>query len=239
MAMQSWVRLPVGWIEQNGLTKLTWGADGLGSDNAAALMVLMAIAHHADTDTGIASITYDRLEAATGLSRSKVSNGLDVLAKLGVIVRSPTGRSTYLLVDYDEMPWGRMPAKRMYKGAEIVAFREFKLRAQVELNALKLYYLITARRDWSTNIASISWDKIVEYTGIRRERLKSAISFLVANEMIQTEQFRTNKSPTGVFTGYRLVGIDPYRHLGTTGRGVEEVDWSATHNYQPQADDIV
>lgn len=225
MAMQPWVRLPVGWIESGGLTKLTWGKDGLGSKNVAGLMVLMAIAHHADSDTGVATITYDQLEAATGLSRSKVSNGLDALQELGVIVRAPRGRSTYGLVGYEINPWGRLPAKRMYKGDEIVAFKEFKLRAPIELNALKIYYLITARRDWVTNIAFISWDKIVEYTGIRRERIKSALSFLVVNELIQSEQHRTNKSATGVFTGYRLVGIDPYRHAGTTGRSDEEINW--------------
>lgn len=224
MAMQAWVRLPCGWVEKKGLAKMAWGRDGVGSDNAAALMVLLAIAHHVDGETGIATLTYDALEEATGLSRSKVSNGLDVLEMAGIVIRSPKGRSTYALTDYDQAPWGKLPAKRMYKGRAIAAFEDFKLRSQSELNALKLYVLITARRDYESNTAHIGYEKIIEYTGMRRERIKAAISVLLANDLIHVEHFRTNKNPSGVSVGYRLVGVDPFRHMGTSGKSLDLED---------------
>ena len=218
MAMQAWVRLPCDWVERKGLTKMIWGRDGAGSDNAAALMVLLAIAHHVDGETGIATLTYDALEEATGLSRSKVSNGLDILAKAEIVVRSPKGRSTYALTEYDQAPWGKLPAKRMYKGGAIAAFEDFRLRNQVELNALKIYFLIAARRDYETNTAHIGYDKIVEYTGVRRERIRAALSLLIANNLIHVEHYRTNSHPSGVSIGYRLVGVDSFRHMGTSGK---------------------
>lgn len=220
MAMQAWVQLPCGWIEEKGLTRMIWGRDGVGSDHTAALMILLPIAHHIDGETGIATLTYDALEEATGLSRSKVSNGLDVLEKAGIVIRSPKGRSTYALTAYGNVPWGKLPAKRMYKGRAIAAFENFKLRSQSELNALKLYLLITARRDYASNIAHIGYDKIVEYTGIRRERIKAAISVLLASDLIHVEQFRTDTNPSGVSVGYRLVGVDSFRHMGTSGKSL-------------------
>jgi hypothetical protein len=82
MAMRDWVRLPSKWIEEGHLADLRWKSEEtVGSDNVAALMVLSPIAHNAD-DEGLAKCTYDQLCLATGLSRSKVSNGLSV--QLGI-----------------------------------------------------------------------------------------------------------------------------------------------------------
>jgi hypothetical protein len=43
---------------------------------------VIVIAHAADQDTGIARITYDHICDVAGLSRAKLSNGLDVLKRL-------------------------------------------------------------------------------------------------------------------------------------------------------------
>jgi hypothetical protein len=64
-------------------------------------MALTAIAHHANDQNGIAWRTYDALCLATGLSRAKLSNGLDVLENLQVIERMPEGRSTYKLCGFN------------------------------------------------------------------------------------------------------------------------------------------
>lgn len=63
---------------------------GKGSDNVAALMVLTAIAHHADPDSGLSRLTYDQTAAITGLSRAKISGGLDLLEERGIIHRNGT-----------------------------------------------------------------------------------------------------------------------------------------------------
>src|SRR6266849_4559871 len=113
------------------------GGETVGSDNIAALMVLSPIAHHAD-DAGLAKCTYDELCLATGLSRSKVANGLSVLEEREVIERKPSGRSTFQLANYNEAGgWSKLPARRTYGASGgIIAFQDFTLRTRTELDAL-------------------------------------------------------------------------------------------------------
>jgi hypothetical protein len=67
MPLQQWVKLPTAWIQSHGLRAFRWaGVDR--SDNTAALMLLLPIAHHADSQTAIARLTYDKLGEATGPS---------------------------------------------------------------------------------------------------------------------------------------------------------------------------
>ena len=81
---------------------LSWKSGGQGADNIAALMALTAIAHAADQESGIARLIYDDLCGSTGLSRAKLSNGLEILRKFDVIKPGPDeARSTYQLVNFD------------------------------------------------------------------------------------------------------------------------------------------
>jgi hypothetical protein len=145
MTMKSWVKLPTGWIEAGGLTSFRW-RQGEGSANVAGLMLLAVIAHHADDERGIAQVTYDRLQAATDLSRAKISNGLSALVDRGLIERLGV-QSTYRIADFDPARgWGKLPARGLYRKDAIPAFHEFRLRRRTELDALKLYYGIVARR---------------------------------------------------------------------------------------------
>src|SRR5687768_15909969 len=102
MALRDWVRLPSAWIEEGGLQRLRWtgGEFDSGANCASALMVLAVIAHEVNEETGVTSLTYDRLCIATGLSRAKVSAGLSILESLAVIGRSPEGRSSYQLTRF-------------------------------------------------------------------------------------------------------------------------------------------
>jgi DNA-binding transcriptional ArsR family regulator len=146
MKMMEWVRLPSDWINHDyGLREFQWKTDSAGSDATAALMTLTAIAHHADTPNGIARLTYNTLCFATGISRAKLSNGLDVLEKHRVIERMPEGRSTYRLRRFNPpAKWGKLPAQRMYASGRITVFKDFGLRKEIELNALKLFLLLVA-----------------------------------------------------------------------------------------------
>ncbi len=226
MAMKQWVRLPTKWIRSGGLWDFHWDANR-GSDNIASLMALLAIAHHADDQSGVAKLTYDDLEICTNLSRAKVSGGLSVLEENEIIDREPHGRSTYRLVDYGKAPWGKLPARRLYQHGRIAALSDFHLRKPVELNALKLFFLVVERRNNDTNLANISYEKIHEYSGIQEYHIKSAISFLAANGLLYVEHVPSSVSKYGISNAYRLPYIDPYSHMGTIGRGLDSADYSA------------
>ena len=218
--MRPWVRLPSAWIQKKGLAELEWQG-GHGSANIAALMVLAAIAHNAQDGTGIAKVTYNQFQKALGLSRSKVSEGLDVMTKFGVIQRDSERQSTYALTDYnpDLGGWSKLPARCMYRASGVIAaFEDFKLRSRAELDALKLFLLFVVRRDRITNVANIGYDLIEMYSGVPRSRIKTAISLLATHSLIYTEQSPRSGGEFGISNAYRVVGIEPYVHQGTAGR---------------------
>ncbi len=234
MELQEWVRLPSAWILQEGLRELMWGRDGRGSDNTAALMTLIAIAHRANREGGIARLTYDALCSVTGLSRSKLSNGLDVLEQINVIERATEGRSSYKLCNFDPKGgWAMLPAACMYASGKIVAFEDFKLRSETELNAMKLFFLFVAQRGRDTNMANIGYDKIEDYTAIDRSKIKAAISLLATIPLVYVEQVHSWKYKSGVANAYRIVGLNSYQHMGTSGRGMDAFDFDETRDAFP------
>lgn len=225
--MQNWVRLPTGWVEDGGLKGLRW-AEGEGASNAAALLAPIAIAQHADQETGLARLTYDDLGEATHLSRAKLSDGLDVLGGRGLILRQPDGRSSYALTDFDtERGWGKLPARGLYgEGRSMGSFRDFTLRKPAELNALKLYLLFVARRNRETNMADLSYDKIVSYSGVARERIKAALNVLAANGLVHIEHVPSTTNDFGSANAYRLAHLESRVHMGTRGRRFDADDFA-------------
>jgi len=217
MAMKTWVHLPSSWIELGGLKNFQW-KDG-GSDNTAGLMALIAIAHKADQETGRAQVTYNELCTAIDISRAKLSKGLGLLEQRTIIGRWQGGRSSFQLIGYDRAGgWCKLPAKPLYIGPVIEAFRHFRLRNMVELNAIRLYLLFAARRGRDTNLANISFDRITKSTGIRRHDIKAATSFLASLSLSYVERVPSNINNYGVSNAYRLVGLETKSHMGTTGR---------------------
>lgn len=221
--LQKWVALPNGWIEQGGLKRLRWTTEvGSPSDNTAALMALLGIAHQTDRKTRVATTTYTALCAATSLSRAKLSAGLDVLERLAIVSRKPEGRSTYRLEAEEGASWAMLPARPLYDAqGRIAAFTDFKLRNQTELNALKLYFLFASRRDIKSNMAPLSYDKIMLYSGLERLRIKDALSMLSALHLVYVEQMPSTVYEPGASNAYRLVGLHPRMNMATMGRGLD------------------
>ncbi len=180
-------------------------------------MALTVIAHATDSETGTARVTYDDFCAATSLSRAKVSKGLDALERIKVVEREPDdARSIYKLANYSVTGgWAKLPFKSMYSSGTIAAFNDFRLRRIAELDALKLFFLFVARRNRNTNVANIGYEKIEEYTRIRRVRIKTAISFLASLSLVYVEHIPSTESRLGISNAYRIVGLEPYNHMGT------------------------
>jgi len=188
-------------------------------------MSLTVISHHADAETGIARLTYDELCRMTALSRAKLSGGLGVLAERGLIEREPDGRSSYWMAGYDPTEgWAKFPARGLYRYGTIAAFDEVKLRLPAELDALKLYFLFASRRDRATNMAKITYDRIEDYSGVARNGIRRALSVLAAHGLIHIEHVPSAISENGLAYAYRLAHLEPYRHMGTICRGMDEAE---------------
>jgi DNA-binding transcriptional ArsR family regulator len=212
-----WVRLPTNWIMMQGLRNFTWGGS-MGSSHTAALLTLIAIAHRSDQQTGLSRITYDLLSEATGLSRTKVANGLDVLEEQQLVERSANGRGTYRLAGFDlKGVWAKLPARKHYQGDRIRAFKDFTLRKITELDALKAYLLFVAYRNRESNKTFMTYTQIHEKSGIPTNRIKAAQSLLVVNDLVVVDQY-VRPDAHGVSQAYRISKLDPYVHPGTKGR---------------------
>jgi hypothetical protein len=212
---KEWVKLPSRWIDEGGLKRFKWGTPD-GSAPLAALMVLIALAHRAEDPHGLGLASYGELGEATGLSRSKISEGLDFLVKESIITRginaipaseivsrTPKARSVYKLSQYSPKgPWAKLPARRLYSGGRIVAFTEFRLRLVTELS----------------NVARLTYEQIVDRTDIDGSKIKAALSALAALELIRVEQHARRGSEYGYSHAYRLTHLDSRNHMGTTGR---------------------
>ena len=219
MNMRKWVKLPSAWMEDGGLPAFKWRA-GTGASETAALMVLTAVAHRADLESGIARTTYDELIAATGISRTKISDGLDILAERKLVIREPEGRSTYKLMNYGEgHVWAALPAKPLYDSSwAMPMFEDFHLRKVTELDAMKIYLTFAARRDTKQNVARITYDQISEYSGVHIKRIKRALGILNINGLVAVESYERMDGMPGATHGYRLTHLFSSRHAGTTGR---------------------
>lgn len=184
MALKPWVRLPTHWIEGLRLLEFRWER-GKGAANTAALMLLLVIAHHADDQAdGIASLSYDVMQSATGLARATISAGLDILVERQILERVADRKGKYRLIDIPAGPWGKLPARGLYSGSMVDAFRPFRLRSAHELEALKVYIAFISRRNNKTNRINLSYDGIEKYTGIHRGRINSALTTLATAGLI-------------------------------------------------------
>jgi hypothetical protein len=209
MSRKTWVKLPTHWIEAHGLKDIRW-SNGEGSSLAAGLMLLIVLAHHMDDATGRVRITYDALCEATGLSRTKVSHGLRALEAKQLIFRPSGQNSTYDLAAYTpEKGWGKLPCHGLYRGNQVSAFQAFSLRSRTELDALKLYLLFVSRRSTELNATQIGYDKIEEWTGINRNRIKNGVSLLIFQHLVNVESEKSKNSLFGNSHIYRLTHLDP------------------------------
>ena len=230
--METWVRLPTKWIlneeENSYLKSMRWNSKGANSHNTASLMVLLAIASntsHRETrrnpQVGKVELSFTDLTNITSISRKLVSEGLKKLISAGLIEKNTLKKvNQYTLCGDLQSGWGKLPAKKLYdqRVESIKAFKNFKLRSKVELNALKLYFLIVALRDNEANSSLMTYETITKYTAILRNDINPAISLLVSSEMVRVDKIESTKFEKAVVNSYRLVGINPYNHAGTSGK---------------------
>lgn len=231
--METWVQLPTWWVrdltEDSFLKKMNWSSPGKNSHNTAALMVLLAIASnvsHRETGRnpviGSVELSFSDLSEITSLSRKLVSEGLKKLVDAGLIEKNKDRRvNRYKLqINESNLGWGKLPAKKLYdsRNESIKAFKHFKLRSKIEMNALKIYFLVVALRDSNLNHSMMTYDTITKYTGVRRSDINGAISFLTSCELVRVIRVESDNNEYSIVNSYRLIGIEAYRHAGTIGK---------------------
>lgn len=223
--LDQWRQLPTKWIQNQELKWLRWSTHG--GDAIVCLMLVLLLAQRRGLLSNGANelnvhATYDDIELALGRSRTTISKGVKLLLQMGWIAKLPE-RSGYTFTS-DPIPWGKVPVKALYDASGFMQpFSGWTLRNSLELDALKLYFVLVAFRNSSSNDTRISYNKLNFYSGVAMGRIKGALNFLVASHLIYIEKEEAwvlgENDPANV---YRLRGVDPYRHEGTATRQVED-----------------
>lgn len=231
MSLQ-WSRLPTEWILEDGLHDWKWGQ--LRSSGTAALQLLIAISHlQAKTSLDGWSFSalpcsYDEFTNRASMSRTQVSNGLNILESKRLITVFPGRPHQYKLEAADFQRWGKVPYSMITdKYGAITPFKDIHQRKRIEFDALKLYLLLIAMRDSSLNSARASYVKIQEKTGLNSQQTSSALSWLCAHQMVSTRFVEPHSAGDLRFQEYFVTGIEGRRHRGTrSDKGLDgSLEW--------------
>jgi hypothetical protein len=148
----------------------------------------------------------------TGLSRAMVRAGTLRLCEANLITVGHEGqgrKNRYFVVDYSEGAWGKIPYRQVAggrAGKELQLLHELSCKSWTDLDALKLYLLLIAHRDKTTGCAMIGYSKIEESSGIWREKIRQAISLLIAHHLVRVEQEKT-PGQYNTPNSYRILGF--------------------------------
>lgn len=185
--MSIWSKMPSRWVRQGGLKQFRAKSAGT---NAAALKLYMTVAMFANFKAspdivvpGFARLSFSNLEDLCNISRQYVGCGLKVLASHELVDIHKTGNANgYFLTGYDDIGWAKLP--RSYLLEKTSRFAGLPIRGVLHLEALKLYLALVTFRDNNAQTVWLSYDKIEEYTGIPRRRIRRSIDVLINHEWI-------------------------------------------------------
>lgn len=232
---QAWAKMPTNWIiRENGLRNFNGEQTGTA---VAALKILLAIVsetrQEAPDDGPRAYLSYTQLQEITGLSRSMISPGLQMLRGLVKLEHGKGRENGYSIVGFPEPGaggWAMIPTARLRKQGVLKAFSP---RSTLDLAALKLYLLLASFRDVRSGEASISYEKIGEYTGLDRNDVSRAMSRLIDLDLVRVRSGRDKSDNQNFgYNRYILLGLaEPQAKPGSANKtdettGLDFVDVS-------------
>lgn len=196
--MRRFCKCPTWWIridEKTGLKKFPGGA--FAGTSIAALKCILALSASIDFSSRKAKLSLSDLEDLTGLSRPKVMAGLKHLVEIKIVNIDKTAHvNEYELTEAPkDVNWGKIPYERIRKH-----LREIPNRGATPMTALKIYFvLISIRRNDNESVA-IGYDTLVEYTGVQRSQIRSALDILYSHTLIRITQSDESKARYNVYT---------------------------------------
>ena len=189
--VRDWVKFPSWWLPK--LENLQYKNDMYGTSNGkiAALMIYIAILIESSKDEKFDAIkiSYSTILTYTGISRSSIKKGLNVLERLNVIkIDKSHKHNSYTLIDPNgfSKKWFKFPANSLLNKEQnrIVAFNNFTLRTKTELPALKILLYIGSVRDNTELHSNASYNTLTRKLGISRNDIPKALSLLYINELL-------------------------------------------------------
>lgn len=210
---------------QGGLMMLQWRTHQ-GSASAALLILfaLAVVSNRRQRTDGLrldntVAATYEEIQAMMPLSRKLIAGGLELLEQLGAIGRTRQGRHNVFTLNGIERngSWCALPQSHLldrHPYLHRLGWLADNIRNPKTLHALKLYMLLLTHRENHSNLASISYEKIGWYTGLRRADISRAIKLLtscdlcsVLGEREAQRRFGPGSDEGHYFNRYKIHGL--------------------------------
>lgn len=209
-----------GTFAKNGLAMLQWRAHGSASTAALLLLFALAVISNRAQRTGVrrednrVAATYEQIQAMVALSRKLINEGLQLLVMVDAIGIIRDGRRNLYALHGIERSGGYclLPQHHLQNRHDhLHRLKHFidHVRNPMSLHALKLYMLVLQARDRHTNMASIGYEKIAQYTGLRRQDISTAANLLISLELLRlvTDAERPRRPQDRPHSRYAVCGL--------------------------------
>lgn len=209
------------------LPKFQWkrvGTDSAAAD-AAALMVYVALNFAVEGDLerlgdgfleprlqARARLSYDRLQEATSLSRSLVTQGLARLVERHLVTADGSTQDRTYLIQWPKYHFFKLPCRAIVRNGVIQPFAGLNMRAKFDLYALKLYLYLASIRSGKASFSMAAYETIYRATGIPERDIRRAISVLVGCGLLSgvDRQHRQVAARTNEPNKYHLRGCEDF-----------------------------
>lgn len=203
------------------LTELSWQRHK--GTAIAALLVLMALSIRLNQSRKDVvpepnapplcevAVSLDDLRDMTGLARITISNALMLLEGLEAISRQLVGRkNVYTLRGVESNStgtWSMLPQGMLLRADELTLKK--LPRNRNTLHALKVYLVLLRLRSSREKTASVSYNGLVLWSGVRREEIHNALGTLSALGLIHISFERDVRHAQDTSQRYGIVGLGP------------------------------
>ena len=159
----------------------------------------------------VASASYNDLEEATNLSRSMISQGLTRLINLKLINRVGSHQQRRYELAWSEGGWFKLPCQAIVSSGVILPFKNFTMRSRHELDALKIYLYLAARRPNHKPFSMASYETISESVKVTERHIRKALVTLSLCGLLV--DIRRNHEDEEKVYGPNMYYLTGHRHL--------------------------
>lgn len=158
-------------------------------------------------------LSYDELQDLTGFHKATIGKAISWLENWGALTVTQEGRANvYHLKEVNANgKWRKLPQDVLMKGARF-ALKNLP-RRHASLSALKVYFVLLFLFNAQYQTASVSYTRLVQLTGVRREDIADAIALLVTYGLVRPHFERDARhNPAGAndqSQRYWISGLSP------------------------------
>lgn len=200
--MSGFRKLPTWWSrDDQGLRRFRGGASAGAS--IAALKCLLAITLMSEFSTQQAQVSYRGLMDLTGLSRPMIPRAISKLESEGMIEVYRNGYiNVYqLLAATHDRYWAKVPYDKVRR-----VLSEIPNKGEAPLAALKIYIQLLANRWNDTREVEISYDKLRDYIGVQKFRIRPGLDILFSHTLLHVKQVEGEGASKQAHNVYTVLG---------------------------------